>query len=186
MRITAEAIYGDGWMYGTNTHTHTHTSLTTLCPGLPGCRYQNGKTNLDFTEATDSEWQWHQLGHMQVCTSLQTDNHVSTPPLSFFTGRVPFLSPNQQCQSTVPNLMSLGSPVMKLWMAVQNAENGVIWGSYGALKVMGNAVIRQRAYDFLFEFNRIYVSIFYRFWDIASYLSTVADFDQPHLHLAPS
>ena len=27
--------------------------------------------------------QWHQLGHMQVCTSLQTDNHASTPPLSF-------------------------------------------------------------------------------------------------------
>ena len=32
-------------------------------------RYQNGKTNLDFTGARDSEWQWHQLGHMQVCTS---------------------------------------------------------------------------------------------------------------------
>jgi len=29
-----------------------------------------GKANLDFTEARDSEWQWHQLGHMQVCTSL--------------------------------------------------------------------------------------------------------------------
>ena len=29
-------------------------------------RYQKGKTNLDFTEARDSEWQWHQLGHMQV------------------------------------------------------------------------------------------------------------------------
>ena len=27
-------------------------------------RYQKGKTNLDFTEARDSEWQWHQLGHM--------------------------------------------------------------------------------------------------------------------------
>jgi len=47
-----------------------------------------------------SEWQWHQLGHMQVCTSLQTDNHASTPPLSFFTGRMPFLPPNQQRQST--------------------------------------------------------------------------------------
>jgi len=37
---------------------------------------------------------------MQVCTSLQTDNHVSTPPLSFFTGWMPFLPPNQQRQST--------------------------------------------------------------------------------------
>jgi len=47
-------------------------------------RYQKGKTNLDFTEARDSEWQWHLLGHMQVCTSLQTDNHASNPPLSFY------------------------------------------------------------------------------------------------------
>jgi len=44
--------------------------------------YQKGKTNLDFTEAKDSEWQWHQLGRMQVCTSLQTDNHASTLPLT--------------------------------------------------------------------------------------------------------
>jgi len=63
-------------------------------------RYQKGKTNLDFTEARDSEWQWHQLGHMQASTSLQTDNHTSTPPLSFFTGRMPFLPPNQQRQSS--------------------------------------------------------------------------------------
>ena len=47
-------------------------------------RYQKGKTNLDFTGARDSEWQWHHLGHMQVCTSLQTDNHASTPPLCFY------------------------------------------------------------------------------------------------------
>jgi len=32
---------------------------------------------------------------MQVCTLLQIQNHTSTPPL-FFTGRVPFLPPNQQ------------------------------------------------------------------------------------------
>jgi len=62
-------------------------------------RYQKGKTNLDFTEASNSEWQWHQLGHMQVCTSLQIYNRASTPPL-VFTGRMPFLPPNQQRQST--------------------------------------------------------------------------------------
>jgi len=27
-------------------------------------------------------------------------------------------------------------------MAVQNAENGVVWGGYGALKVIGNITIR--------------------------------------------
>jgi len=45
-------------------------------------------------EARDSEWQWYQLDCMQVCTLLQTENHASTPPLSFFTGRMPFLQPN--------------------------------------------------------------------------------------------
>jgi len=56
-------------------------------------RYQKSKPNLDFTEARDSEWQWRQLGHMHVCTLLQTDNHTSTPPLKNFTGRMPFLPP---------------------------------------------------------------------------------------------
>jgi len=63
------------------THTHTHTHTHPFNGPFPGTtrvnRYQKGKTNLDFTEARDSEWQWHQLGHMQVCTSLQTDNHTS-------------------------------------------------------------------------------------------------------------
>jgi len=56
-------------------------------------RYQKGKTNLDFTEARDSEWQWHQLGHMQVCTLLQTDNHASTPLLSFLQAGCPSCRP---------------------------------------------------------------------------------------------
>jgi len=71
-------------------------------------RYQKGKTNLDFTEERDREWQWqvHQLGHIQVCTLLQRDNHTSTPPLLFFTGWMPFLPPNQQRQSTEGRLGS--------------------------------------------------------------------------------
>ena len=38
-----------------------------------------------------------------TCASLHlapTDNHDSTPPLSFFKDRMPFLPPNQQHQST--------------------------------------------------------------------------------------
>jgi len=54
-------------------------------------RYQKGE--LDATEARDSEWQWHQLGDMQVCTSLQTDNHASTPPLSFLQAGIPSCRP---------------------------------------------------------------------------------------------
>ena len=79
---------------------HTHPFNAPFSGTTQVSRYQEGETNLDFTEARDSEWQWHQLGHMQVCTSLQTDNHASTPPLSFFTGWLPFLPPNQQRQST--------------------------------------------------------------------------------------
>ena len=56
-------------------------------------QYQKGKTDLDFTEARDSEWQWHQLGYMQVCTSLQTDNHISPPSLSFLQARWPSCCP---------------------------------------------------------------------------------------------
>jgi len=62
-------------------------------------RYQKGKTNLDFTEARDSEWQWHQLCHMQVCTSLQTDNHASTPTLSLLQAGCPSCRPTNSVKA---------------------------------------------------------------------------------------
>ena len=46
---------------GTHTHTHTHTFNGPLSGTTQVSRYQKGKTSLDFTEARDSEWQWHQL-----------------------------------------------------------------------------------------------------------------------------
>jgi len=63
-------------------NTHTQPFRGPLSGTTQVSRHQKGKTNLDFTEARDSEWQWHQLGHMQVCTALQTDNHASTPSLN--------------------------------------------------------------------------------------------------------
>jgi len=62
-------------------------------------RYQKGKIKLDFTEARDSEWQWHQLGHMQVCTLLQTDNHASTSPLSFLQAGCPSCHPTNSMKA---------------------------------------------------------------------------------------
>ena len=62
-------------------------------------QYQKGKTNLDFIGARDSEWQWHQLGHMQICTSLQTDNHASTPPLSFLQAGCPSCHPTNSVKA---------------------------------------------------------------------------------------
>ena len=65
-------------------HTHTHPFNGPFSGTIRMSRYQKGKTNLDFSEARDSEWQWHQLGHMQVCILLQTDNHTSISPLFFY------------------------------------------------------------------------------------------------------
>ena len=62
-------------------------------------RYQKGKTILDFTEARDSEWQWHQLDNMQVCISLQTDNHASTSLLSFLQAGCPSCRPTNSAKA---------------------------------------------------------------------------------------
>jgi len=51
-------------------YTHTHPFNGPFSGTTQVSQYQKGKTNLDFTVARDSEWQWHQLGHMQVCTLL--------------------------------------------------------------------------------------------------------------------
>ena len=52
------------------------------------------------------------LGHMQVCTSLHTSlHHASTPPLKFFTGRMFFLPPNQQRQSTESTKITINNTI---------------------------------------------------------------------------
>jgi len=104
-------------------------------------RYQKGKTTLDFAEARDSEWQWHQLGHMQVCTLLQTDNHASTPPptTDFFAGRMPFLPPNQPCQSTEGLIDSIGNVVKSVdWWAAVPAK--FVTGEQNYTARLGDAV----------------------------------------------
>jgi len=39
-------------------------------------QYQKGKTNLDFTEARGSEWQWH---HWAICKSAPHSRQITTP-----------------------------------------------------------------------------------------------------------
>ena len=81
------------------TEPHTHPFNGRFSGTTRVSRYQKGKTNLDFTEARDSEWQWHQLGHVQVCISLQTDNHASTPPLSFLQAGCPSCRPTNSIKA---------------------------------------------------------------------------------------
>ena len=89
-------------------YLHTHPFNGSLSGTTQVSQYQKGNTNLDLTEARDSEWQWHQLGHMQICTSLQTNNHASTPPLSFY--RLDALSAESKNRNLLPNVC---------WLAVQ-------------------------------------------------------------------
>jgi len=83
----------------THTHARTHPFNGPLSGTTQVSRYQKGKTNLDFTEARNSEWQWHQLGNMQACTSLQTVNHASTPPLSFLQAGCPSCCPTNSVKA---------------------------------------------------------------------------------------
>ena len=102
------------------THTHTHPLNGSFSGTTQVSRYEKGKTNLDFTEARDSEWQWHQLGHMQVSTLLQTDNHTSTPPLSFLQAWCPSCRPTNSVKALKEKLVNLWSELMITWVVTCN------------------------------------------------------------------
>jgi len=101
-----------------HTHPFTHPFKGPFSGTTQVNRYQKGKTNLDFTEARDSEWQWHQLGHMQVCTMLQTDNNASTSPLSFLQAGCPSCRPTNSVKAlkategTVQQSINISRPLL--------------------------------------------------------------------------
>ena len=143
------------------THTHTHTHASThartharafngpLSGTTQVSRYQKGKTNLDFTEAQDSEWQWNQLGHMQVCTSLQTDNHASTPPLCFYRpDALPAAQPtaSKHCRPNLSNYKFANKQYFwpqhgeSVWITSWQPMDTVSWYWYSQLTPSGLAV----------------------------------------------
>jgi len=96
-----------GWPVAYNGHeTHTGTIILQLFWILSGTtrvrRYQKGKneegkTNLDLLAQET-------VSGIGICWAIckyasQTDNHANIHH-SVFTGRMPFLPPSQQCQST--------------------------------------------------------------------------------------
>jgi len=81
-------------------HRHTHPFNGPLSGTTGVSEYQKDKTNLNFTEGRDCEWQWHQLDHVQVCILLQTDNHASTPPLSFLQAGCPSCHPSNSVKAS--------------------------------------------------------------------------------------
>ena len=72
---------GNGFLFSSSNqfvpqHTHTHPFNGPFSRTTRVGRYQKGKTNLDFTEARDNEWQWHQLG---ICKSAPRSRQITTP-----------------------------------------------------------------------------------------------------------
>ena len=55
---------------------HTHPFNDPFSRTTRVSQYQKGKTNLDFTEARDIEWQWHQLG---ICKSAPRSRQITMP-----------------------------------------------------------------------------------------------------------
>jgi len=91
---------------------YTHPFNGPLSGTTQVSRYQKGKTNVDFTGARDSEWQWHWLGCMQVCTLLQTENHASTPPLRFLQAGCPSCRPTNSVKALKARALNLVSAVI--------------------------------------------------------------------------
>ena len=100
--------------------TRTHTRLTALCLGLPGWAGTRKVNPIWILLKQESEWQWHQLGHMQVCTSLQTDDHASTPPLSFLHVGCPSCRPTNSVKA-LKTVLVIKNAILS---ESQNAKNG--------------------------------------------------------------
>jgi len=81
--------------------THTHTNLTALFPGVPTWA-SNRKVKPIWILLKQETAAVASAGpYIQVCTSIQTDNHASTPAVCYFYSRMPFLPHNQQHHSIV-------------------------------------------------------------------------------------
>jgi len=77
-----------GWVSITNCTVHIWTLPQLYSPYNNTCLKalsinQKKLNQSEFTGARANEWQWHQPGCMPIYTLPQTDNHASTPPLSF-------------------------------------------------------------------------------------------------------
>ena len=63
-------------MVSAGLHTHTHPFNGPLPGTTQVSQYQKGKTNLGFTEARDSEWQWNPLS---ICKSAPRSRQITMP-----------------------------------------------------------------------------------------------------------
>jgi len=85
---------------------YTHTRLTAFCPGLPG--WAGTRKVKAIWIILKQETVSGSGIHWAICKSAPSSRQTTTPAPhhSVFTGRMPFLSPNQQRQSTERNWVS--------------------------------------------------------------------------------
>ena len=121
-----------------SSHSHTHPFNGPLSGTTRVSRYQKGKTNLDFTGARDSEWQWHQLG---MCKFAPRSRQITTPAPhhTVFTGRMPFLPPNQQRQSTEGTFFTL--TLMQISGQKANTTKFMFWHNFMARRPMNQIFV---------------------------------------------
>ena len=85
-----------------NISAHTHAFNGPLSGTTRVSRYQKGKTNSGFYW---SKRRWLAVASSgQVCTSLKTDNHASTPPLSFLQAGCLFCRPTNNVKALKANI----------------------------------------------------------------------------------
>ena len=84
----------------TRTHARTHIHLTALCPKLPG--WASTRKVKPIWILLKQETVSGSGISRAICKSAPRTRQITTPAphYSVFTGRMPFLPPNQQCQST--------------------------------------------------------------------------------------
>ena len=116
--FNSQSFFFKKFGYSPRLHTYLHPFDGPFSGTTRVSWYQKSKTNLDFTEARDSEWQWHQLGHMHVVISLHTDNHASTPPQVFLQAGCPSCHPTNSVKALKATLV-----VRKRHGIVRHVEN---------------------------------------------------------------
>ena len=131
-----------------NTHTHTHPFNGPFSGTTQVSRYQKGKTSLDFIEARDSEWQWHQLGHMKVCMSLQTDNHAITPSLNASNNNLLIMMTSQVAIDTKYLCLQHSSVTLVDDSSTYDSITNIFVGHFLTVINLENFVLRQALYSF--------------------------------------
>ena len=76
---------------------------------------------------------------------------------------------------------SLSPPIKKTYKPLRKCEKWVVCGSSKSLKITAS----NKNTEPMWVPQQLYVPILHHFWDIAKYWSKIADFNLPHLYLAP-